>query len=118
MESLERWLFGLDTIKDFLEHPFVSLVLNFFTISIFILDGVFLLSWILTSVEESFEIFFKSFFPKEGFVTIGGKESVGSFDNLIELFGDMISGTKDLELILDFIQVIDSNTINSLNLNT
>jgi flagellar biosynthesis protein FlhB len=63
MESIKRWLFGLNSFKNFLRHPFKCLI--FFFVTIFIDLDMLLFSWINTSIEEGFEIFLKSFLPKE-----------------------------------------------------
>jgi hypothetical protein len=53
-----------------------------------------LLSWITTSLEELLERVRELLFPEELFVSIRVDESISGLDNLLEVGGNSLEGTK------------------------
>ena len=70
-------------------------------------------SWI----QESLEVFLNSFFPEELFILILLNESCSSIFNFMEVFGDNLHWSKELELIFNLNKVITSTRINTRHLN-
>jgi hypothetical protein len=77
---------------------------------------VLLLSWALSSVQESLEALFKSFFPEELLVLVLVNEIVSGLHNIIELVSDILHGSEQLELIFDLNQVVTRVGVNSWHL--
>lgn len=76
-----------------------------------------LLTWVNSSIEEGLEIFFKGLFPEEFLVAILVNEVFSGSLNVFEVVEDNLHGSKELELIFDFNQVVASAGVETSDLN-
>lgn len=99
-------MLGPDTVKNLVGHPFEGLILDLFSVTVE--DGVSLLAWVDTSVEESLEVLLEGLLPEEFLVLILVDELVGGSLNITEVMRDDLNCSEKLKLILDFDQVVTS----------
>lgn len=92
-------MLGPDTVKDLVGHPFEGLILDF--ISVTIGDGVSLLTWVDTSVQESLEVLLEGLLPEEFLIFVLVDELVGGSLDVTEVVRDDLDCSEKLELILD-----------------
>jgi len=104
IKVVEGWLSGLNSDKDFVSHPLEGLIFNF--LSVVVQNDVLLLSWVLPSVEESLEVFLKSFLPEEFLVLVLSDEVLSSLLDFNHVVGDDLHASEKGKLILDFNQVV------------
>lgn len=71
---------SFNTNENLVSHPLERLVFNF--LSIVVQNNVLLLSGVFSGVEESLEVFFKSFFPEEFLVLVLSDEVLSGLLNL------------------------------------
>lgn len=99
-------MLGPDTVKNLVGHPFEGLILDLFSVTVE--DGVSLLTWVDTSVEESLEVLLEGLLPEEFLVLILVDELVGGSLDITEVMRDDLNCSEKLKLILDFDQVVTS----------
>ena len=99
-------MLGPDTVKDLVGHPFEGLILDLFSVTVE--DGVSLLTWVDSSVEESLEVLLEGLLPEEFLVLILVDELVGGSLDITEVMRDDLNSSEKLKLILDFDQVVTS----------
>lgn len=99
-------MLGPDTVKNLVGHPFEGLILDLFSVTVE--DGVSLLTWVDSSVEESLEVLLEGLLPEEFLVLILVDELVGGSLNITEVMRDDLNCSEKLKLILDFDQVVTS----------
>ena len=99
-------MLGPDTVKDLVGHPFEGLILDLFSVTVE--DGVSLLTWVDSSVEESLEVLLEGLLPEEFLVLILVDELVGGSLDITEVMRDDLNCSEKLKLILDFDQVVTS----------
>lgn len=99
-------MLGPDTVKNLVGHPFEGLILDLFSVTVE--DGVSLLTWVDTSVEESLEVLLEGLLPEEFLVLILVDELVGGSLDIAEVMRDDLNCSEKLKLILDFDQVVTS----------
>ena len=79
-------MLGPDAVKDLVGHPFEGLILDLFSVTIG--DGVSLLTWVNTSVQESLEVLLEGLLPEEFFVLVLVDELVGGSLDVTEVVRD------------------------------
>ena len=99
-------MLGPDTVKNLVGHPFEGLILDLFSVTVE--DGVSLLTWVDSSVEESLEVLLEGLLPEEFLVLILVDELVGGSLDITEVMRDDLNCSEKLKLILDFDQVVTS----------
>lgn len=110
IEDFEGWHLSDDAVMDFAGHGVEALNLDFHLlflqrlISLELLDEGVTEVW--TRLEEVLEVGLKLLLPKEGDVVVLAEELLRFLLNFVEVVGDLLHGTVELELVLDLDEVI------------